>query len=125
MQYLHTFKYSGAFTFRSFSAVLVNYFHLTSVLQCNLKDGPQQFNRTECKTGRDGQNDDFRPLPHTLGGMGHGVQGQICEPSYNESVPAPSGHTDSHTLDTYFWRRALILDRWRAFDLFASVDAHL
>ncbi len=25
-----------------------------------------------------GQNDDFRPLTYTLGGEGHGVQGQIC-----------------------------------------------
>ncbi len=26
-----------------------------------------------------GQNDDFRPLTSTLGGEGHGVQGQICD----------------------------------------------
>jgi hypothetical protein len=28
---------------------------------------------------RGGQNDDFRPLTYTLGGEGHGVQGQICD----------------------------------------------
>jgi hypothetical protein len=36
--------------------------------------------------------------------------------------------TDFHTLDAYIWEvgaGALILDRCRAFDLFASVDAHL
>ena len=57
------------------------------------------------------------------------MQGQICDiltPASYESLPAPSGHTDSHTLDPYVWGgRALILDRCRAFDLFASVDAHL
>ena len=26
-----------------------------------------------------GQNDDFRPLTYTLGGEGHGLQGQICD----------------------------------------------
>jgi hypothetical protein len=39
-------------------------------------------------------------------GGGHEVQGQVCEilaqASY-ESLPAPSCHTDSHTLDTYIW----------------------
>ncbi len=68
------------------------------------------------------------------GGEGHVVQGQICDnltPDSYESLPAPSGHTDSHTLDSYIWARglgdggALILHRCRAFDLFASVDAHL
>ncbi len=96
-----------------YSCAIKLYINLTSILQCNLKDCPQQFNRTECKTGRGGQNDDFRPLSHNLGGMGHGVQGQICDiltPASYESVPAPSGHTDSHTLDTYIWRGALILD---------------
>jgi hypothetical protein len=52
----------------------------------------------------------------------------LTQASY-ESLPAPFGHTDSHTLKTYIWgggaRGALILDRCRAFDLFASVDAHL
>ncbi len=57
----------------------------------------------------------------------------IWQQSY-ELLPAPSGHTDSHTLDTYGTSGgggegggglALILDRCRAFDLFASVDAHL
>jgi hypothetical protein len=48
-------------------------------------------------------------------------------PASYESLPAPSGHTDSHTLDTYIsgGGGALILDRCRAFDLFESVDAHL
>ncbi len=54
-----------------------------------------------------------------------GVQGQICDiltqASY-ESLPAPG--IQIPTLDTYIWG-ALILDRCRAFDLFASVDAHL
>ncbi len=40
------------------------------------------------------------------GGGGHGMQGQICDiltqASY-VSLPAPSGHTDSHTLDAYIW----------------------
>ncbi len=60
------------------------------------------------------------------------LQGQICDiltPASYESLPAPSGHTDSHTLDKYIRGgeegRALILDRCRAFDLFASVNAHL
>ncbi len=38
------------------------------------------------------------------GGVGHGVQGQICDilrPASYESLPVASGHTDSHTLDTY------------------------
>ncbi len=63
----------------------------------------------------------------------HGVQGQICDIlrpqlAMNRFLnPAPSGYTDSHTLDTYMGggRGALKLDRCRAFDLFASVDAHL
>jgi hypothetical protein len=33
----------------------------------------------ECHLGSGGQNDDFRPLTSTLGGEGHGVQGQICD----------------------------------------------
>jgi hypothetical protein len=56
---------------------------------------------------RGGQNDGLLPLTYILGGGGHGVQGQICDiltqASY-ESLPAPSGHTDSHTLDTNIWR---------------------
>jgi hypothetical protein len=35
-----------------------------------------------------------------------GVQGQICDiltQANYESFPAPSGHTDSHFLDTYIW----------------------
>ncbi len=68
------------------------------------------------------------------GGEGHRVQGQICDIlrsqlSMNRFLPLLA--TDSHTLYTYIWggggclRRALKLDRCRAFDLFASVDAHL
>ncbi len=37
---------------------------------------------------------------------GHGVQGQICgilTPASYESLPVPSGHTDSRTLDTHIW----------------------
>jgi hypothetical protein len=45
--------------------------------------------------------------PFDLGGGGvHGVQGQICHiltPASYEPFPAPSGHTDSHTLNTYIW----------------------
>jgi hypothetical protein len=79
---------------------------------------------------RGGQTDDFRPMTFTLGGGGHGVQGQICDILTQASYESlPVGHTDSHTLDTYIWGRgrgwALILDQCRAFDLFASVDAHL
>ncbi len=78
---------------------------------------------------RGGHNDDFRPLTYTLGGGGGiGVQGQICDilaPASYESLPAPSGDTDSHTLVTYIWGEALILGRCRAFDLFACVDTHL
>jgi hypothetical protein len=48
---------------------------------------------------RGGQTDDFRPLPYTLGGGGHGVQGQICDiltqASY-ESLPAPWPHRFPH-----------------------------
>ncbi len=87
---------------------------------------------THCKKGlrfsRGGQKDDFQPYP---GGGGHGVQGQICHiltPASYESLPVPSGHRFPH-FDTYIWggggRGAMILDRCRAFDLFASVDAHL
>ncbi len=58
------------------------------------------------------------------------MQGQIChilrpQLAMNRFLPLwPS----AHTLDTYIWGEgggALILDRCRAFDLFASVDAHL
>jgi hypothetical protein len=62
-----------------------------------------------CLNTRGGQNDDFRPLTFRPGGGGHGVtgvQGQICDiltPASYESLPAPFGHTDSHTLDTYIW----------------------
>jgi hypothetical protein len=82
--------------------------------------------------GRGGQNDDFRPLIYTLGG-GHGVQGQICDilrPPLAMNRFLPLLATDSHTLDTHIGvgaggGGALILYRCRAFDLFASVDAHL
>ncbi len=68
----------------------------------------------------------IQPIPGE--GGAHGVQGQIGDiltPASYESLSAPSGHTDSHTLDTYIWGGALVLDRCRAFDLFANVDAHL
>jgi hypothetical protein len=61
-----------------------------------------------------------------MGGGGALGAGCMGTPASYESLPAPSGHTDSHTLDTYIWGvGALILDRCRVFDLFASVDAHL
>ncbi len=59
---------------------------------------------------------------------GHGVQGQICHnltPASYESLPAPSGHRFPHFGYIHWVGGALILDRCRAFDLFASVDAHL
>ncbi len=37
---------------------------------------------------------------------GHWMQGQICDilsPASYEFLPTLSGHTDSHTLDTYVW----------------------
>ncbi len=40
------------------------------------------------------------PLTLSTWGGGHGVQGQICHiltPASFEPLPAPSGHTDSHT----------------------------
>ncbi len=43
---------------------------------------------------------DLWPMP--WGGRG----GMGCQASY-ESLPAPSGHTDSHTLETYIWKRVL------------------
>jgi hypothetical protein len=81
---------------------------------------------------RGGQKDDFRPLTYTLGEGGHGVQGQISHiltPASYESLPAPSGHRFPHfgyiNLRGGEGEGALILDRYRAFDLFASVDAQL
>jgi hypothetical protein len=82
---------------------------------------------------RGGQKDDFRPLTSTLGEGGHGVQGQICHiltPVSYSSLPAPSGHRFPHFGYIHLKGRgggggALILDRCRAFNLFASVDAHL
>jgi hypothetical protein len=63
---------------------------------------------------------------HPGGWGGAWGAGYMGTPASYESLPAPSGHTDSHTLDTYIWGgRALILDRCRAFDLFSSVHAHL
>jgi hypothetical protein len=70
------------------------------------------------------------------GAEGHGVQGQICDilrpqlamNSY-ESLPAPLATQIPtlciHTSGGRGRRGALILDRCLAFDLFASVDAHL
>jgi hypothetical protein len=75
---------------------------------------------------RDGQTDDFRPIP--WGGEGHGVQGQICDIlrpqlAMNRFLPLWL-HRFPHTY-IHLGGGALILDRCRAFDLFASVDAHL
>jgi hypothetical protein len=60
------------------------------------------------------------------------VQGQICyilTPASYESLPAPLATQITtlwvHTSGGRGLGGALILDRCRAFDLFASVDAHL
>ncbi len=80
-----------------------------------------------------GQNDDSRPLTYTLGGGGgHGVQGQIChilrpQLAVNRFLPLWP-HRFPHFGNINLGGGggvALILDRCRAFDLFASVDAHL
>jgi hypothetical protein len=83
-------------------------------------------------THRGGQNDDFLPLTYTLGEEGHGVQGQICDIlrpqlAMNRFLPLWP-----HRFPHYGYIHlggggvgALILDRCRAFNLFASVDAHL
>jgi hypothetical protein len=96
---------------------------------------------------RGGQNDDFRPLTSTLGGRGplpwgggdlysggegYGVQGQICDIlrpqlAMNRFLPLWP-HKFPHFEYIHLGGAgggALILDRCRAFDLFASVDAHL
>ncbi len=61
------------------------------------------------------------------GGEGHGVQGQICDIlrpqlAMNWFLPL---WPHRYTHFGYIHLGALILDRCRAFDLFASVDAHL
>ncbi len=69
--------------------------------------------------------------PFDLGEGRHGVQvqiGHILTPASYESLPAPSGlQIPTLWIHTSGGRGggALILDRCRAFDLFASVDAHL
>ncbi len=82
-------------------------------------------------SGSCGQNDDFRPLTYTLGGRGMGCRDKYVTywtPASYESLPAPLA-TQIPTLWIHksggWGRGALILDRCRAFDLFASVDAHL
>ncbi len=73
---------------------------------------------------------------HYPGGEGHGVQEQICDilwPQLAMNRFLSLLATHSHTLDTYNWVvgwgwggwGAQILDRSRAFDLLARVDAHL
>jgi hypothetical protein len=80
-----------------------------------------------------GQNDHFRPLIYTLGGEGHGVQGQICDIlrpqlAMNRFLPLWP-HRFPHFGYIHLGKGgcggALIIDRCQAFDLFASVDAHL
>ncbi len=59
----------------------------------------------------------FLTLDLYPGGRRHGVQGQICDiltPASYESLPAPSGHTDSHTLDHRVHRVATAAF-WRTF----------
>jgi hypothetical protein len=79
-----------------------------------------------------GQNDDFRPLTFRPGGGAWGAGTNMSHPetpaSY-ESLPAPLATQIFtlyiHTSEGRGRGGALILDRCRAFDLFASVDAHL
>jgi hypothetical protein len=72
-------------------------------------------------------NFDLWPLPW---GEGHGVQGQICDIlrpqlAMNRFLPLwPHRFPHFGCINLGGWG-ALILDRCRAFDLFASVDAHL
>ncbi len=74
----------------------------------------------------------FNLLPLSWGGGGAwGVVTNMWHletPASYESLPAPFGHTDPtlwiHTYGGGGQGGALILDRCRAFDLFASVDAH-
>ncbi len=81
--------------------------------------------------GSGGQNDDFRPLTYR-GHEGHGVQGQICDilrPQLAKNRFLPLWPHRFPHFGTYIWGEgrggALILDRCRSFDLFASVVAHL
>ncbi len=72
-------------------------------------------------------------MTYTLGGEGHGVQGQICDSlrpqlAMNRFLPLwphRFPHFGYIHLGGGAGGGALILDRCRAFDLFASVDAHL
>ncbi len=91
---------------------------------------PPPLRKRVCLSG--GQNDDFRPLTSTLGGETWCAGTNMWHPetpaSY-ELLPAPLA-TQILTLWMHKSRGrgrggALILDRCRAFDLFASVDAHL
>jgi hypothetical protein len=69
-------------------------------------NNPIQVNKNSA-VYRGGQNDTFYLWPfRSGGGGGDWVQGQICQiltPASYETLPAPSGHTDSHTLDAYIW----------------------
>ncbi len=79
-----------------------------------------------------GQIDEFRPLTSTLGGRAWCAGTNMWHletPASYESLPAPLA-TQIPTLWMHKFGGvggggALILDRCRAFDLFASVDAHL
>ena len=73
---------------------------------------------------------DLRPLPLGGGAWGAGVQVRNPEtPASSESLPAPLATQIPtlyiHTSGGRGRGGALILDRCRAFDIFASVDAHL
>ncbi len=64
------------------------------------------------------------------GGEGHGVQGQICDILRPQLTMNRFLHLCPHRFPHFGYINlggggALILDRWRAYDLFASVDAHL
>ncbi len=95
------------------------------------RQGPGQPGRwiAECTLYSGGQNDDFLPLTYTLGGGAWG-QGQICDIlrpqlAMNRFLPLWPHRFPHFAYIHLGGGGALILDRCRAFDLFASVDAHL